>query len=119
MIVTTVCCLFVCVLPFICQMMKIYVLAHLIIITNLMMLTFSVLWCLSGHCSRRLCADSDRHLNLARSAVDGAAHGPHICLHVIRSPEDQKSRSDTDRSFPQGKALQQERAQRKGMLKNT
>lgn len=51
--------------------------------------------------------------------MDGAAHGHHICLSVIRSPEDQKSRRDPDCSFTQGKALQQERAQRKGMLKNT
>lgn len=74
--------------------------------------------CLSGHCSRRLCADSNCHFNLARSTVDGAAHGHHICLSIIRSSEDQKSRCDPDCSFTQGKALQQESAQRKGMLKN-
>lgn len=82
-------------------------------------LTFHVLWCLSGHCSRRLCADSDCHLNLARSTVDGAAHGHHICLSVIRSPEDQKSRRDPDCSFTQDKALHQEGTQRKGMLPYT
>lgn len=91
--------------------------AHLITIIHLISSNF--LWCLSGHCSRRLCADSDRHLNLARSTVDGAAHGHHICLSVIRSPEDQKSRRDQDCSFTQGKALQQEGAQRKGTLQNT
>lgn len=78
------------------------------------------MWVFSGYwdqCSRLLCSDCDCHLNLAGSKVDGAAGSHYICLSVIRPCKDQNSRRDPG-VFPgscrQGKAHQQERAERQG-----
>lgn len=85
----------------------------------------SVMWVFPGYwdqCSRLLCSDCDCNLNLAGSKVDGAAGSHHICLSVVRPCKDQNSRREPV-VFPggrckQGKALQQERAERQGMQEN-